>query len=313
MLYPLKTQGSFLTQNNLPAESVAKSRLLTEMIAKGDRRIVVRDLDGGVHFHGSFQNVSLLRGALEGIKERRLGKMAKQEAGLICEIYEEVFQHRFFTGRSETLYKYEGIGCIYWHMVSKLLVAAREALAQALEDGTDEALLRRLREQYNEIRAGLGTHKTPAEYGAVPMDPYSHTPGFAGAQQPGMTGQVKEDFIARMGELGVQVRGGEIHFVQQLMTGNEFLDGPSTFHYWDVSGEAHTLQLEGGMLAFTYCQVPVVVHRAGQREVRVASSDGRAQVFEGCGLDRTVSKKIFQRTGEIRRLDVFFDFARKQG
>jgi hypothetical protein len=136
MLYPLKTQGSFLTQNNLPAESVAKSRLLTEMIAKGDRRIVVRDLDGGVHFHGSFQNVSLLRGALEGIKERRLGKMAKQEAGLICEIYEEVFQHRFFTGRSETLYKYEGIGCIYWHMVSKLLVAAREALAQALEDGT---------------------------------------------------------------------------------------------------------------------------------------------------------------------------------
>ena len=48
---------------------------------------------------------------------------------------------------------------------------------------------------------------------------------------------------------------------------NEFLDGPSTFHYWDVSGEAHTLQLEGGMLAFTYCQVPVVVQLApGKRQ-----------------------------------------------
>jgi hypothetical protein len=313
MLYPIKTQSSFLDQNNLPAESVAKSRLLAEMIAKGDRRIVVRDLDGGVHFHGSFQNVSLLRSALEGVKERRLGKRAKQEAGLICEIYEEVFQHRFFTGRSETLYKYEGIGCIYWHMVSKLLVAAREALTQAVEGGADEALLQRLREQYNDIRAGLGTHKTPAEYGAVPMDPYSHTPGFAGAQQPGMTGQVKEDFIARMGELGVQVRGGEIHFVPQLMTGNEFLDGPSAFHYWDVGGEEHTLQLDAGMLAFTYCQVLVVVHREGQGEVRVSRSDGGMQVFKGCGLDRTLSKTIFQRTGDIRRLDVFFDSSVSNG
>ncbi len=38
-------------------------------------------------------------------------------------------------------------------------------------------------------------------YGAIPTDPYSHTPGFAGAQQPGMTGPVKED-ICRLGELG---------------------------------------------------------------------------------------------------------------
>ena len=31
-----------------------------------------------------------------------------------------------FTGRSGAFYKYEGLGSIYWHMVSKLLVAVQE-------------------------------------------------------------------------------------------------------------------------------------------------------------------------------------------
>ena len=40
----------------------------------------------------------------------------------------------------------------------------------------------------------FGKVKTVRSYGAFPSDPYSHTPAHAGAQQPGMTGQVKEDF-----------------------------------------------------------------------------------------------------------------------
>src|ERR1039458_5021052 len=46
----------------------------------------------------------------------------------------------------------------------------------------------------------------------MPTDPYSHTPSFAGAQQPGMTGQVKEDLIARLGEMGVALEGGRLAF-----------------------------------------------------------------------------------------------------
>ena len=34
--------------------------------------------------------------------------------------------HTRFTGRSGTFYGYEGLGCIYWHMVSKLLLATQE-------------------------------------------------------------------------------------------------------------------------------------------------------------------------------------------
>jgi len=305
VLYPVKIQRSFLQKNSLSPALVAKSKLLTQMIAQQDRRIVVSDEDGGIHFNGAFQNVSLLRLALAGITDRRLGKIARQEAGMICGLYEEVFQHRFFLGRSETFYKYEGIGCIYWHMVSKLLLAVREVLTEAVRDGAEETLLCRLREQYNSIRSGLGIHKTPAEYGAVPMDPYSHTPGFAGAQQPGMTGQVKEDLIARLGEMGVSVSSGEIHFVEKLMTSDEFLEAPGIFRYWDVDGKEQTLDLDIGMLVFQYCKVPVVLHRGGCRRVHITSADGSKQTIDGCTLDRTISKQIFDRTGVIRRVDVF--------
>ena len=53
---------------------------------------------------------------------------------------------------------------------------------------------------------GIGAHKSPVNYGAFPSDPYSHTPAGKGAQQPGMTGQVKEDILSRFGELGLRVK-----------------------------------------------------------------------------------------------------------
>ena len=67
-------------------------------------------------------------------------------------------------------------------------------------------------QEYFDIRGGIGFNKTPKDYGAFPTDPYSHTPGFAGAKQPGMTGQVKEEVITRLIELGVFVSSGCICF-----------------------------------------------------------------------------------------------------
>ncbi len=307
ILYPYKTLPSFLDKNNVPAEAAAQSKLLTAMLARGDQRVVVRDLDGGVHFNPAINNASVLRAILAGIKEPDLAAVAQQETDQICDVYEDVFQHHFFTGRSGSFYKYEGIGCIYWHMVSKLLLAVREELSDAVRDGVDESLLSQLRSHYNSIRAGLGTHKSPSIYGAVPTDPYSHTPGFAGAQQPGMTGQVKEDFISRVGEMGVDVRSGEIRFSNQLITSDEFLDEPDTFEYWDVSGNSRRVALHPGTLAFTFCQVPIIAHRDGPQQIVVTLSDGSEQLISGCNLDSAISQSIFQRTGVIQRLEVFFD------
>ena len=49
-------------------------------------------------------------------------------------------------------------------------------------------------------RAGI--QQDGREYGAFPTDPYSHTPAHAGAQQPGMTGQVKEELLTRPARVG---------------------------------------------------------------------------------------------------------------
>ena len=44
----------------------------------------------------------------------------------ILELFENIFDHASFTGRSGTFFAYEGLGSIYWHMVSKLLLAVQE-------------------------------------------------------------------------------------------------------------------------------------------------------------------------------------------
>ena len=216
------------------------------------------------------------------------------ERAQVLELYEKLFDHQSFTGRSGTFYKYEGLGCIYWHMVAKLLVAVQEVLQRS---GPDERLLA----HYREIREGIGVHKPPELYGAIPTDPYSHTPGFAGVQQPGMTGQVKEDLIARLGEMGVAVRDGRLGFSAHMVDPAEFLAHPAAFCFYDVEGNEQSIDLESDTLAFTICQVPVVAHRAGPARIEIGG-----QPLAGLDLDTETSAAIFNRTGEVRRLDVFF-------
>ena len=118
---------------------------------------------------------------------------------------------------------------------------------------------------------GLGVHKSPAAYGAFPVDPYSHTPGFAGVQQPGLTGQVKEDVITRRWQLGVRVRRGAIAFEPVVLGRDEFLREPETWSY-STGGPERVEDLPAGSLAFTLCGVPVVTtggrppwgHRGGE-------------------------------------------------
>ena len=90
------------------------------------------------------------------------------------------------------MFGFEGLGCIYWHMVSKLLLAVQESFFHAVDDDADKSIQHRLGGLYYRVRHGIGFNKDPAQYGAFPTDPYSHTPKHAGAQQPGMTGQVRK-------------------------------------------------------------------------------------------------------------------------
>ena len=114
-----------------------------------------------------------------------------------------------------------------------------------------------MRAAYYDIRSGLGFTKTPEVYGAFPTDPYSHTPKHLGAQQPGMTGQVKEEILTRWAELGVQVSKGRLTFAPKLLRRAEFFVEPHEFSYVDLNGIEEIWNLPAESLAVTYCQVPV--------------------------------------------------------
>jgi hypothetical protein len=307
ILYPDRQLPGFKEKNNVSKDALGKSRLLTEMTRRGDRRLLVVDLNGTAHFNAAFRNSEMLRAALTALKDSEYHDLVEKEETLVLDLYEQVFDHRSFTGRSGSFFKYEGLGSIYWHMVSKLLVAVQETLQRAFAANEDEAVIDRLSRHYDDIREGLGVHKQPATYGAIPTDPYSHTPGFIGVQQPGMTGQVKEDLITRLGEMGVKVENGRIRFCDRLFRNTEFLKGPATFHCYDVAGQLQSVGLTKDSVAFTTCQVPVIVHRSGRKRIEVTRAGRPLTVFEGLNLDAETSAAIFQRTGEIQRLNVFLE------
>ena len=306
ILYPDRELPSFMDHNIIPEAEVERSKLLRKLIVDSDSRIVEKDVNGVCHFHADFRNAGILEKALDRLPET-YKPLLEKDRGLILEIYEKVFDHQSFTGRSGTFYGYEGLGCIYWHMVSKLLLAVNESYHWAAEHGGHAEVLGKLAAHYYEIRAGIGLNKAPEVYGAFPADPYSHTPGNRGAQQPGMTGQVKEDILARWGELGILVRDGSICFSPILLRKAEFLSSPQEFSYLDLHGERQTLELEPDSLAFTYCQVPVIYHHSKEKQIVLYFSDGTEELIQGHYMDPVNSDLIFSRKGRISRIAVWLE------
>ena len=99
---------------------------------------------------------------LSNIEELR--QIINNEENEILHHYITVFDHQNYTGRSGTMYGYEGIGSIYWHMVSKLLLATQELYFKAIQMNENTDTLRDLGNLYYKIRSGLSSDKTPEQY-----------------------------------------------------------------------------------------------------------------------------------------------------
>jgi hypothetical protein len=304
MLYPKRELPAFLEKNAVPADGVRAVELLRELLEEGDESVISLDSSGVYRFNSDFANAADLGAALDRLAAKeRWASLVINDREVVLDLFEDVFDHRSFTGRSGTMYGYEGLGCIYWHMVSKLLLATQEAaLRVSLEEGQEE-LFDRLASLYLKIRSGLSFEKPVPEYGAFPTDPYSHTPPHSGAQQPGMTGQVKEEILTRLGELGVAVENGILGFRPVLLEKKEFLAEPGTFRYYAPDGQEKTLEVPAGSLAFTFCQVPVVYELSDGRWIRVSSNDGETR-SEGGSLDAETSRAVFDRLGRVNLITV---------
>ncbi len=305
MLYPDRELPGFLERNRVPEERAMSIPLLRDMLRTGDTRILLRDADGDIRFNADFRNAGDVRATLDEVSAD-LGDAVVAARRDTLNLYESVFNHRAFTGRSGTMFGYEGLGSIYWHMVSKLLLAVAENFVTALEDGADAATVQKLGDLYYRIRKGIGFNKTPLEYGAFPVDPYSHTPKHAGARQPGMTGQVKEEILTRLIELGVRVHDGAVSIEPALLRRREFADAARSFCYLDVDRNWQTLDLPGASLAFTWCQVPFVyvLDDAAESRLQIETDDGKTESFASPTLSRDLSACVFERTGRIRKVTV---------
>ncbi len=304
LLYPDRALPRFTEKNRIEAGRVEEIALLRSLAGAGDRRLIVQDEEGGWHFNGLFRNADSVQAALDALRREGYAEAVEQDGDAVLALFEDVFDHRSYTGRSGTFFGYEGLGSVYWHMVSKFLLAVLECFRAAEDAGEDMAVRQGLAEHYYAIRGGLGMHRTPEQFGAFPSDPYSHTPAHAGAQQPGMTGQVKEDILCRWGELGVLVREGRIHFRPTLLRHGEFLTRPAEFRWCDTEGRLRTLELLPGMLAFTCCQTPFVYRVAERAAIHIADRDGSTRALDGLALDRASSESIFRREGVIRKIEV---------
>ncbi|MGM0409026.1 MAG: hypothetical protein ACQERU_13680, partial [Bacteroidota bacterium] len=141
-------------------------------------------------------------------------------------------------------------------------------------------------------------------YGAFPTDAYSHTPSNAGVKQPGLTGQVKEDFISRLGEMGIRILNGEIYFDTSLLNHEEILTGQKEFEYYSIKGEKQKIIVDNNQLALTFCQVPIIYRASKENQIIVSFKDNRQITLTGKILDKDISKQVFMRTGDVVKIDV---------
>ncbi|MCR5045560.1 MAG: hypothetical protein K6A42_03170 [Treponema sp.] len=281
MLYPSKELPLFVKKNFVAKSDAQKIPLLKTELERGytapdDGSLVYNDsIDkNAVHFNPDFRNANVML----DVAARLHPDLDEEQKEALAALYEKTFDHKKFTGRSGTFYAFEGIGSIYWHMVSKLLLAVQENFFAAVN--AKDSCAKELGARYYKIRDGLSFNKTPELYGAFPVDPYSHTPHNQGAKQPGMTGQVKEEVITRWGELGMEIENGKLKINPALLLKKEFG--------------------EDGKLSFTRFGVPFEYELCSSSQVKVTVDSNDL----GSEFTESLSRDLFERKGKIKRVQV---------
>ncbi len=237
--------------------------------------IIDQDKNGNLHFNSNIVSEEVLseKCAQKAISADLTEKIQAE--------FERVFEHKKFNGRSDVMYKFEGIGCAYWHQNAKFTLAILETAQKAHANGED---ISEIYQHYNNILQGFIYRKTPSECGAIPIEPYSHTSFNEKSEQPGMTGQVKESIIMRRGELGVQVLDGKISFEPIFLRKDEF----------DENNE----------IKFTCYGVPCVYKTDSTKAIAI-NANGERKFQNSYTLDSELCRQIFERRSEINLIEIF--------
>ncbi len=296
-LYPVIHTPSFMDKNIIPKDFAIKSRLIQTLIKDNNKELVILDANKKVRFNKDLNSYEKFKERIETLKKEYKDLITAEEEEL-TQCYDEIFGFSEFMGRSQVLYKYEGIGSIYWHQNSKLLVSVQERMLRA-KNKED------LKSAYRTVRSGLGFNKTPEEWRAFPQDAYSHTPFAGGAKQPGMTGQVKEEIITRFKELGVIAENSRITFNSEIIDESEYLKEKTEFEFIRIDNERELISLDKDMLAFTFCQTPIIYQKSDRAEIFILYTNGESVTIGGNTLPEDISRSIFERENKVDSIRVY--------
>jgi hypothetical protein len=105
-------------------------------------------------------------------------------------------------------------------------------------------------------------------------------------------------------ELGFSIENGCIVFDFLLLNRNEFLTSSGGFFYRNVKGDQERMDLPAGSLAYTICQVPILLQASDEPCIKVYLCDGGIQQINGYILNSVNSMHIFQRDHIVHHLVV---------
>ncbi|MGC6456404.1 MAG: hypothetical protein ACON39_04075 [Coraliomargaritaceae bacterium] len=304
ILYPDKQLPSFLDFNKVPTEEALARPLIAKMHELEDPRLLCISTDDCMRFNPKIRNRFELDQMLDELAaDKQLKKLIQADREPIHQLFEKTFNHNAFTGRSGSMFAYEGLGSIYWHMVSKLMLSALEVTL----DKDNQHLRQALTKSYYNIQSGLGFRQSPAEYGAFPADAYSHTPSHSGACQPGLTGMVKEGILCRFLELGVHFEKGCLQFRPSILRKAELTLQEEPTEFVRMNGTAETILVPSESLLFTFAQTPVVYQRSESDEpqILIHFRDGTERTLHSDTLDSELTEAIIGREDRIQQVIVY--------
>jgi hypothetical protein len=122
-----------------------------------------------------------------------------------------------------------------------------------------------------------------------------------------MTGQVKEEMITRMGELGVRVSDGSVRFDPCLLRRREFHKERRVFRFLDVDNNWVELDVPANGLAFTWCQLPVcyVLEDGASPRVELLGRDNESRTIDKLELSQNLLDVLTSRKGDVRSVTVY--------
>ncbi len=261
-LYPVQKTRKFFKKN-----TVQKTFSSIEGVLE-------KDANGALHFDARIENATILKETCE-----KAGLTSAEIDALLLE-YERVFGHKKFNGRSDVMYKFEGIGCVYWHQNAKFALGILETAQRAHENGED---IQEIYADYNALLQGFVYRKSPAQCGVIPIEPYSHTSFNKTAEQPGMTGQVKESILMRRGELGVRVSKGRLRFEPFFLRESEFC--------------------QDGTIRFACYGTPCIYKKSTQKGL-VLHTENKTVMQSGYSLSEDDSLSLFERRRKILQIEI---------